>query len=177
MILRNRIVVVGFEALQLDLLNKVEGDFLFITIASPSKLKLSSHQFEAFLIYENSFKDCSEILEKFKEKIFFVLAMRDPGVPYVHIPPPLNAQRLSDKFAQILPVSRPPSEQTGEIQEGTIVKNKVFPAWGLGVVQEELTEGNFRIKFIHSAKLIKKEEVVCHKSLLRIISSLEEIKA
>lgn len=174
MILANRILVLGLNTAEADELSKIEGNYLFIRVTNLEKLQAINKKYDCLIIAESELKNFSPILANFEPKKVFIVTEKEAFDEFTVLKRPLRAMNIQGTLDTQLGEFRLPPRDTGLIQKGSIVKNKLFPEWGLGHVQEDLGDGNFTIKFTHTEKLMKKAEITCHKSLLRIICTIQE---
>lgn len=175
MMLNNRILVVGLERRALELLNQIRSDFIFIAIDSPRRFNSTIHALEAVIFAGHLLGDMGAVLEEHTGRPVFGLGPRRtaPGVQWLEdVPKPIDLEKL---LLESLGTLRAPPRKTGEIEVGTVVKNKTFGSWGPGVVKKALENDLFLVNFPKAQKIVKKEDHVCHKSILRIICSIKEL--
>ncbi len=174
MILANRVLVLGLNPSEADELSKIDGNYLFIRVTNFEKLQSVKKKYDCLVIAESELKNLSSILGSFDPKKVFIVTDKEAFDEFTVIARPLRAMDVQGILDTQLGEFRLPPKDTGLIQKGSIVKNKLFPEWGLGHVQDDLGDGNFLIKFTNTEKLMKKAEITCHKSLLRIICTIQE---
>lgn len=62
-----------------------------------------------------------------------------------------------------------------EIVVGSVVKSKVQPNLGVGLVKEVKEDGFFQISFPKAGDQLTKPYTICHKSTLRVVSHIKEV--
>lgn len=173
--LNNRILVVGLERRYLESLSQMKSEFIFIHLEDPSKYNSLNHSFEC-LIFESKFmEEMTDILKDYNSRPLLGIG-KGPHVDGITwlIQPPI-ALDLENILLNALGTLRAPPKNTGQIEPGTVVKNKTFPSWGMGVVKKTIGDDLFLINFPQALKITKKDEHVCHKSAIRIICSIKEL--
>lgn len=173
--LNNRILVIGLDRRTLDLLGQIRSDFIFIALEHPGKYSSSVHAFEAVVFNGTYAADMGPVLADFVGRPAFGLGrpVTMDGVKWLlGIEKPLEFEKaLLDAIGTL----RAPPRNTGVIEPGTVVKNKTFASWGVGVVKRALENDLYVVTFPGALKIVKKEEHICHKSILRIICGLKEL--
>lgn len=173
--LNNRILVIGLENRYLDLLSQIKTDFIFIYLPNPSVYNPSMHLLEGVIFNSLQLLELGDIIKDFKSKPIFGIGKgpKIEGITWLeNIPKPDEFEAI---LVEALGTSRAPPSKTGEFAVGTIVKNKTFPSWGLGVVKTVLEDDLFIVSFPSALKLMKTENHTCHKTTLRIICTIKEL--
>ncbi len=174
--LSNRILVIGFDRRYLEFISQMKSNFFFIHLNHPSKFEPSIHITEGLIFDSQVLLDMGDILNHFKSRPIFGVG-KGPSLDHVRwISSQPSVESLETLLIESLGTLRTPPKDTGKIEVGTIVKNKIIASWGLGVVRQVLEDDLFLITFPQALKVIKKENHVCHKSTLRIICSIKELK-
>ena len=173
--LNNRILVVGLDRNYLDILAKIKSEFLFISIPSLKNYDETIHSLEGLIFNGDQMSDIARILPHFDKKPIFGIG-KGPLLESVRwVAPPPNPLELEKTLNDLLGDLRAPPNHTGLLGVGTVVKNKIFSTWGLGVIKQKLEDDLYVVNFPQVAKVMKKEDQVCHKSVLRMICTLKEI--
>lgn len=63
-----------------------------------------------------------------------------------------------------------------DIIQGTIVRSKADPSLGPGVVKEIINENYAFVHFPKANSLYSKKDFKCHKSILRVLTHIEEVR-
>lgn len=173
--LNNRILIISTDKRFLDNLSKIKSEYIFIHLDHPTKYKTSSHFLEALIFDSQMFLNLGEILKDYKNKPVYGIG-QGPAVDNIRwLPHDIRPDQLEEILVNDLGSLRAPPQNTGEIKNGVIVKNKTFASWGPGVVIKELPDDLFLIRFPQALKITKKEQHICHKTTLRIICSITEL--
>lgn len=173
--LNNRILVIGLERRNLESITQMKSDFIFIHLEHPSKYNSVTHSFESLIFDGKSFEEMSDILKDYNSRPSWGIGNgpRLEGVTWLESLP--FAKDLEKILLDALGTLRAPPKNTGLIELGTVVKNKTFPSWGMGVVKKSVGDDLYLVNFPQALKITKKEEHVCHKSTIRIICSIKEL--
>ena len=173
--LNNRILVIGLERRYLEFISQMKSDFIFFHLDHPSKFRLESNNLEGLIFKDAYLKDMGSILSHYKSKPIYGIGSGPvlDGIKWLNPAP--TTDKLEELLMEDLGTLRAPPPGTGTIESGTVVKNKTFPSWGMGVVKRNLGEDLFVVNFPNALKITKKEEHICHKSILRIICSIKEL--
>lgn len=173
--LNNRILVIGFDNRTLELLGQIRSDFVFLSLAHPTKYLANNHAFEAVIFNGSMAADMPTVLVDFVGRPVFGIGnpVNMDGVKWLeNIEKPIEFEKA---LVDALGTVRAPPRNTGLIEIGTVVKNKTFVSWGVGVVKRAMENDLYVVHFPGAKKIVKKEEHICHKSILRIICGLKEL--
>ncbi len=173
--LNNRILVIGLERRYLDVLSQMKSEFIFISIDHPSKYRSEIHQLEGLIFRDQLLMSMGDIISHYRSRPIFGIGVGPvlPGITWLNpIPTPESLETI---LISSLGNVRLPPENTGRIEVGTLVKNKTFASWGIGVVKTHMGDDLFMISFPQAFKITKKETHICHKSTLRIIGNIKEL--
>ncbi len=173
--LNNRILVIGLELRYLEFISQMKSDFIFIHLDHPSKYRPAIHSIEGLIFDSQQLLNMGDILNEFKLKPVIGMG-KGPTIEGIRwVSTPTKPEILESILLEALGTLRSPPQNTGKLETGTIVKNKTFSSWGLGVVKKALDDDLFLVSFPQAMKTLKKEDHVCHKSALRIICSIKEL--
>ena len=174
--LENQILTIGLDSTEVEKLNQVKGEFIFISVSSMTKLRPSHMKLQGliFKCTENP-EMWEDLIHAFKGKCVVAITDLEMNLTLKIFKTNFGVQDmenyLSEKFAGI----RQPPEDVGAIEVGKIVKNKIFPSWGLGVVTKVIEADVYEVKFPNIPKSLKTNTMSCHKTQLRIICDIKEI--
>lgn len=173
--LNNRILVIGLERRYLEYISQMKSHFIFLHLENPGKYNPRVHTSEGLIFEGQLLLEMGDIIQNFKSKPVFGIG-KGPALDDIRWIGTLpKVEVLEDLLTSSLGDLRAPPRDTGNIEIGTVVKNKTFSSWGIGVVIKELEDDLLLVKFPHCLKTLKKDEHVCHKSTLRIICSIKEL--
>lgn len=173
--LNNRILVIGLDRNHLELLSQVRNDYIFIHLDHPSKYRRANHAYEGLIFEDRLLLGMGDILNDFKSRPIFGIGTGPMLDGILWLTPPLRRDGVEQFLLNIMGTLRPPPANTGVIEVGTIVKNKTFSSWSVGVVKKVLEDDLYFVNFPQAAKITGQENHVCHKTTLRIICSMKEL--
>lgn len=174
--LNNRVLVIGLEKAYLDLLAQIKSEFLFVALTDVNQFDPVNHSYEALVFNGDADLDINLILLAYDGKPVFAIGNKRNIEGIKWISPPPKPSFMEETLLNLLGNLRSPPRHTGELAEGSIVKSKTFPSWGLGVVKRKLDNGLLAVVFPEIKKTMDKEEQICHMTSLRMICTIKEIR-
>lgn len=175
--LENQVLAIGLSQDAQEKLELLKGNYIIIRLESAAQVRPSHLRMQALIVGNSVAGDSLVGLgESFPRENTVGVGEEPCPIAGKQLPTNFKVADLEAHLAEVLPDVRPVRKDVGELSVGKIVKNKVFPTWGLGVVTKVLGPDMVEVTYTKPPKQLKTKSMSCHKTQLRIICDIEEIR-